>query len=43
MFTQVATMESTKERDEFPEVAIPLRARRLKKEYAAQFAKTKAA
>jgi hypothetical protein len=43
MFTQVATMQSMKERDEFPEVAIPIRARRLKKEYAAEFAKTKAA
>jgi hypothetical protein len=43
MFTQVATIESTKERDEFPEVAIPIRARRLKEEYAAEFAKKKAA
>jgi hypothetical protein len=43
MFTQLATLESTKERDEFPEVAIPIRARRLKKEYAAEFAKAKAA
>jgi len=43
MFTQVATMQSMKEGDEFPEVAIPLRARKLKKEYAAEFAKTKAA
>ncbi len=43
MFTQVATIQSLKEGDEFPEVAIPIRAGRLKKEYAAEFAKTKAA
>jgi hypothetical protein len=43
MFTQVATMQARKERDEFPEVAIPRRTRKLRKEYAAEFAKTNAA
>jgi hypothetical protein len=43
MFTQVAAMKSREARDEFPEVAIPIIAARLKEEYAAELAKTKAA
>jgi hypothetical protein len=43
MFTYLAAIEAREAREQFPEVAVPLIAARLKKEYAAELAKGKAA